>query len=121
MDVLRRELSRRLDSPIDKKRLELLNSRLGIEPDLVPGTMTRIGQKNAFEVTTKNHLFLLSYRTTVAFFELATWRYFITDEFYSVTTSRHLNAFIKGVSKKDVFKTSQETIDKLWSLVRINP
>jgi len=39
---------------------------------------------------------LFSYNTPVAAFELETCKYYRTSEFHSVTTSRHINQFVKG-------------------------
>lgn len=39
---------------------------------------------------------LFSYNTPVAAFELETCNYYRTSEFHSVTTSKHINQFVKG-------------------------
>ena len=45
---------------------------------------------NMTEVETKNHRIIFSYRTTVAAFEFGRG-YIKTEQFWSVTTSRHIN------------------------------
>lgn len=51
---------------------------------------------------------LFSYNTAVAYRENG--EYFVTDKFWSVTTSKHINKFVNGA---EAVKVSQNTLNSL--------
>ena len=51
---------------------------------------------NVILLFTDNFTILYSYDTPVACLEIATGKYYRTNEFYSVTTSKHINQWLNG-------------------------
>ena len=64
---------------------------------------------NMTEIETDDARILFSYRTPVAAYVFGVG-YVKTDKWWSVTTSRHINKWIDGVTVKEV---SQTFLDKL--------
>ena len=58
--------------------------------------LTKIDKKNCYELEASSKIYLFSYNTLVAYTELdGTWCCYVTDKFWSSTTSKHINQFIK--------------------------
>jgi hypothetical protein len=59
--------------------------------------------KNITQVETRDYIILVSYETPVAAYDKGECKHYKTDEFYSVTTSRHINQWLDNanVSEKD--------------------
>ena len=71
--------------------------------------LTRQGNTNAIEVDKGDRVVLFSYSTAVAV-GVQGEGYYKTDQFYSVTTSRHINKWLDGKTAQVV---SQAEIDRL--------
>lgn len=57
---------------------------------------------NMTELHTDQHVILFSYETPVAALRLGDHQYLRTDQFWSVTTSRHINKWLQGVEAETV-------------------
>ena len=68
---------------------------------------------NSTVVTLRDLEVLFSYNTPVAGF-VAGKGYFKTDRFYSPTTSKHINAYVRG----DAMTVSQDWIEDLLNTLR---
>lgn len=69
--------------------------------------------KNQTEVTTNNFTVLFSYEAPVAFLNIC--KAGKTNEFYSQTTTKHINAFFKryGIDAEKIEQVPQSEIDKI--------
>jgi len=67
---------------------------------------------NMTELHTDDAVILFSYETPVAALRKADHEYLKTDLFWSVTTSRHINKWLKGVDAQTV---SQADLEELAS------
>ena len=69
--------------------------------------------KNQTEITTNDFTFLFSYETPVAFFNIC--KAGKTNEFYSQTTTKHVNAFFArhGIETNQIKQVEQGYIDQL--------
>jgi hypothetical protein len=69
--------------------------------------------KNQTEVTINNFTILFSYETPVAFLNIA--KAGKTNQFYSQTTTKHINAFLRryGILPEQVKQVEQAKIDQL--------
>ena len=74
--------------------------------------MKRINNTNSFTVNSGPYVFLLSYKTVVAYYRIKTRTYYVTDEKFSATTTRHINSFVSN-NKKEI--VSQESIESLFA------
>ena len=68
---------------------------------------------NQTEVELGNLRVFFSYNTPVAYFSNYTKKYYITNKKHSVTTSRHINSWLKqnNVKSVDTIKVLQSEVD----------
>ena len=59
---------------------------------------------------TRDFTILQSYQTKVAYFDKRTGEYFRTNQYWSRTTSKHINQWLDGVEAKEV---DQSVLDNL--------
>ena len=55
---------------------------------------------------------LFSYETPVAALDYKTHEYFRTNQFWSVTTSRHINQWLQGVDAAEISQSALEAMVK---------
>lgn len=75
---------------------------------------------NCTEVETKDGRFLVSYKTPVAYKDTSVYAYdevLVTDTKHSVTTSKHISAWLKDHSYSKVVPTAQESLNRLFNQV----
>lgn len=65
---------------------------------------------NMTEVQTGSLKVLFSYKTPVAYFDSLTDQYYSTEQFWSQTTTRHIN---KWVDKSRLKQVKQDVLDNL--------
>lgn len=73
-------------------------------------TKIEVLKSNMTVVYTDNYTILYSYSTPVACYELETGKYYRTNHFHSVTTSKHINNWLQG---KDAVLVDQSFFDNL--------
>ena len=72
--------------------------------------MLKTLRKNKKELIGKNIHILFSYETPVAYYDVLSDQYFVTDEHYSKSTTQHINSW---VDKSRVKQCSQDVLDNL--------
>lgn len=65
---------------------------------------------NQTELDLGANIVLFSYDTPVAYYSIMDNRYFVTDKWYSKTTTKHINAF---TGDSEATEVRQEEIDSL--------
>jgi len=63
---------------------------------------------NMTELVTRDGRILFSYETPVAVLDHGDYEYYVTDRFFSKTTTRHINKWLEGVN---AVKVSHEKIE----------
>lgn len=74
---------------------------------------TSITSNGYKEIRVETKIILKSYDTFVAILDVINDKLFITDEYYSQSTTRHINLFKRRFSGKTELKVSQLEIDVL--------
>ena len=69
------------------------------------------GFKQLFKADKNGYTFILSYRTIIGYFDSKTQTIFLTDEYFSSTTSRH-KGFIRNNYRQSLLWTSIITLDQ---------
>jgi len=70
----------------------------------------RLGNRNAVVITTASKAILISYKTPVAYRDLESGKYYVTDKRWSATTARHITLFLDDRKAKVI---SQYEIDQV--------
>lgn len=70
--------------------------------------------KNVVEMKLGNDTVLFSYNTPVACHMAITRKYYRTDRFHSVTTSKHINQWLSA-HKKDAILCDQDWFDAMFN------
>lgn len=98
-----------IENKVLKRELELTNS-----PDFTVSSFQKLkycpyGNCKTFQVN--NTVFLRSYRTLVAFYDKDTNQFYI-DGLYSMTTRRHINAFLREYTNITSFVPYKKYVGK---------
>jgi len=70
-------------------------------------------KSNMIKVFSDSKTIMYSYDTPVVVFLLSTMQYYKTTEFFSVTTSKHINQFLDGIDKSRIVSVSQSELENL--------
>ena len=74
----------------------------------------RLGSNETL-IFSKDYTVLFSYNTPVAYFNGSGYRK--TDQFWSVTTSRHINKWLEGIPEERIKVVPQSQIDEIVSKI----
>jgi hypothetical protein len=74
--------------------------------------------KNATELVLNKYRILYSYSTPVVAINRETKKVMVTNQFYSSTTSKHINAYLKETSTENYETVDQIVLDKLAGEVK---